>query len=302
MRERMTPSLELIGAAVGLGAQDQRCADGPDALLASGLSGFLNARGIDTVWREIVHEEPELRTHRLKAVTAFCAQLADRVLRSLGTHRFPVVLGGDHSCAIGTWSAVRESIQHKRAPLGLLWIDAHLDSHVPATSPSGAIHGMPLACLLGYGDPPLVNLLRPEAKLKPEHLCLVGIRSYEKGELDLLNRLGVRVIYMEEVRRRGLDAAIAEGLEIVTRGTAGFGLSIDLDAMDPLDAPGVGSPEPGGIRAPELLDALTLVAAHPKLCALEIAEYNPHLDHNGQTARFVGAIVEAVAAPQKISA
>ncbi len=156
--------------------------------------------------------------------------------------RLPCVIGGDHSCAGGTWTGVARMLQGE---LGLVWIDAHMDSHTPATSHTGRLHGMPLAWLLGQGDDALYGL--SAGVVDPEHVALIGVRSYEPEEKERLDRLGVRVFHIEEVHRRGLDTVAAEALAIAARGTSGFGVSIDLDAVTPEEAPGVGTPVADGI-------------------------------------------------------
>jgi arginase len=172
-----------------------------------------------------------------------------------------------------------------------------MDAHTPETTPSGMLHGMPVACLLGYGDPRLAAA-GPNV-LDPGRVCLVGVRSFEDGEAALLARLGVKVIHMQEVRRRGLAAVMAEALAIARGGAAGYGVSLDLDALDPRDAPGVGIAVPGGIRPAALRQALAHLAHDPSLVALEIVEYNPYCDRNGMTARVVEDVVGSLLAPEE---
>jgi len=222
-------------------------------------------------------------------------RLALQVASKLNKHVFPVVVGGDHSCAVGTWSGVRAALP-PRDELGLIWVDAHMDSHVPDTSPSGALHGMPLACLLGRGPASLTELAGPGPKLSSQHVCLIGVRSFESGEKVLLERLGVRIFYMEEVRARGFDAVWREAVAHVKQGTAGYGISVDLDAIDPNDAPGVGTPEREGISGEDLIRALQTLHGDPKLLAVEIAEYNPHLDRQRLTLRLLRRLICAAAA------
>jgi arginase len=194
---------------------------------------------------------------------------------------------------VGTWSGVAAA-HRDRGPLGLLWIDAHLDSHTPQTSHTGLIYGMPLAALLGHGERPFTECLVPGAKVLAQHVCVLGARSYEPEERALLDRIGVRVIGMEEIGRRGVAAALDEALAIVGGAASGYGITLDLDVLDPRDAPGVGTPAPGGLRAAELIPALAAAAGDPRLRALEIAEYNPRRDRNGITAAHALGIAEAV--------
>lgn len=285
-------TLVVIGAASGAGAPDPGTAGGPDALRR--YCAFHDTPLQHIEWDAILRAPRRVRDMPLEAVATLGARLAREVERVLRAGRFPLVVGGDHSCAIGAWSGVHRALAD-RGPLGLIWIDAHMDSHTFATTPSGQIHGMPLAALLGHGDAALTTIDGPEAKLDPQHVCLVGVRSYEAGEAALLHRLGVRVFDMAEIRRRGLAAVFDEALAIVRRGTAGFGVSVDLDALDPAEVPGIGSPVPGGLGRAELAAALAGLANDPAFVAMEIVEYNPRRDRDRLTAEAVGALVDAIA-------
>jgi arginase len=214
------------------------------------------------------------------AVSKLCGLLASAVADACRRGHLPCVLGGDHSCAGGTWSGVARTLQ---GDLGLLWIDAHMDSHTPGTSHSGRLHGMPLAWLLGQDDDPLYGLAT--GVLKPEHVCIVGVRSFEREEAERLERLGVRVFHFEEVVRRGLPTVLAEALAIVTGGTERFGISIDLDVITPEEVPHVGTPVVGGLQSADLGRELERIAAHPTLAAVELVEYSPKLDRDGRSAR-----------------
>jgi len=222
------------------------------------------------------------------AVSKLCGLLASAVADSLRHQRLPCVLGGDHTCAGGTWTGVARTL---RGDLGLVWVDAHMDSHTPGTSHTGRLHGMPLAWLLGQDDDPLYGLA--SGVLDPRHVCLVGVRSYEPEEAERLERLGVRVIFIEEVRRRGLEAALDDALQIASQGTAGFGVSIDLDAVTPEDAPGVAVPAEGGLGGAELARALRRVGGRPELTAVELVEYCPRLDRDGRSAQVAVDLLAA---------
>ena len=196
--------------------------------------------------------------------------------------------------AIGTWSGVaRVAVE----PVGLLWIDAHLDSHTPETSYSGAIHGMPLACLLGRGDKRLLNIGLAGVQVSAGHTAVLGARSYEPEELDFLKASGVRIIDSVELAQRGFADCLHEALGIVTAAPAGFGVTLDLDAIDPLLAPGVGSPEPEGLNARDVLEAVSGIAGLPGFRALEIVEYNPDRDRLGITASLISDLVGRVLPP-----
>ena len=280
----------IVGAASGRGARDSGCEAGPEALRRSPLSTRLWRAGLDPVWDSTLQAEPS--TDNTEAVRGLCIRLSRRVQGIAERGAFPLVLGGDHSCAIGTWSGVAEAVR-QRGRLGLIWIDAHMDAHTPATSPSAALHGMPLACLLGHGEPSLVALLEAHP-FAPEDVCLVGVRSFESDEAELLSRLGVRVFSMDEIDRRGLGEVMAEAQAIVSRGTAGFGVTIDLDVIDPAEAPGVGTPVPWGLECGALAHALAAVSSDPRLVAAEIAEYNPQADKDAHTAGVAAELATAL--------
>ena len=284
-------NIMIIGAASGTGAPDPSTAEGPDALRHYRVFHDTPLQHVE--WDAILRVPRRERDTPLHAVAALGTRLAAEVERVLGSGHFPLVVGGDHSCAIGTWSGVHRVLAPK-GPLGLIWIDAHMDSHTFSTTPSGQIHGMPLAALLGHGEAALTTIDGPDAKLRPEHVCLIGVRSFEAGEAALLQRLGVRVFEMDEVRRRGLAAVFDEALAIARQGTAGFGVSLDLDALDPAEEPGVGTPVPGGLTRAELADALSRLRGDPAFVAMEIVEYNPRRDHGHATADAAGALVGAI--------
>ena len=282
----MQRQVQLIGAAWGLGGADPGCAEAP-AVLAPLAARRLEACGVGTVVGPLIAPAAGERRKTL-AVSRLCGQLASAVADARREARLPCVLGGDHSCAGGTWSGVARTLD---GALGLVWIDAHMDSHTPSTSHTGRLHGMPLAWLLGQADDPLYGLA--SGVLKPEHVCLVGVRSYEPEEDERLRRLGVRVVFMDEVRARGIDAVLGEAIEIARAGTAGFGVSIDLDVVSPDEAPNVGTPVGGGVTSAELARALEHVAGEPSLAALELVEYSPRLDRDGATARVALSLLSA---------
>ena len=282
----MERQVELIGAAWGLGGPEPGCAEAP-AVLAPLLVSELQRCGVP------LHAGPILspvRTERRRqlAVSRLCGLLASAVAAALARGRLPCVLGGDHSCAGGTWTGVARGVQ---GALGLVWIDAHMDAHTPRTSHTGRLHGMPLAWLLGQDDDPLYGLAT--GVVEPEHVSLVGVRSFEPEERERLERLGVRIFYIEEVRSRGLDAVLAEALAIARRGTTAYGISVDLDVVSPDEAPGVGTPVPDGVSAQDLVRALEHIGGHSDLAAVELVEYSPRLDPTGRSARIAVEIVKA---------
>lgn len=282
-----TDYVNLIGFACGMGASNPGCAYGPEVLKQMGLARLLHDCGVNAKWKCTVKTSTQELDKKLRIdyLTLQYRALAQEVANSIRQNERFAVIGGDHSCAIGTWSGAAHQIRNL-GPLGLIWIDAHMDCHTFVTSHSEALHGMPLACLLGYGDHQLTNILSVKPKIAPQHVCLVGVRSFETEEAQLLKNLGVRIIFMQEVKQHGLIHAIKEALTIVNNGTAGFGLSIDLDSIDPLDAPGVGTPELDGLSRNELLEALKIFPLQRELLGIEIAELNPALDQKQITANL----------------
>lgn len=275
----------ITGVACGSGAPDRGCADGPEMLRTLGFFRDLEYTAGRLQWDQTIRV-PAAADDALQAIAGVTGTLARSVARILSEGSFPVVIGGDHSCAIGTWSGVHAHLAGA-GRLGLLWIDAHMDSHTFETSESQAINGMPLACLLGHGDARLTQLMSARPKVLPQDVCLIGVRSFEPGEALLLRTLDVRIYFMDEVKQRGLQEVFREAVAHVSRHTAGYGISIDMDALDPAEAAGVGSPVPDGLHLTELLAALASVHGDRRILALEVAEYNPHRDNNDETALAV---------------
>jgi len=284
----------LIAAASGLGAPDPRCGEGPARIVSGGLADRLREAGLRVAMRPTVRAGRRPGESRASAFHRFCARLARETETSVRSGALPVVLGGDHSCAVGTWGGVAAALG---GPLGLVWIDAHMDAHTPASSHSGMLHGMPLARLLGHGARRGARpgagheRARRRGTIAPRHVCLVGVRSYEPEEAALLAELGVRVIFMREVEEQGLDRALDEALAIACAGTAGYGITLDLDAIDPDDAPGVSVAVGDGLPAAALRRVLAARALDPRLAALELVEYNPYRDADGRTGRLAESLV-----------
>jgi arginase len=289
-------AIQVVGVASGCGARDTGCEAGADALRAMRITARLRAHGYGARWADMIRPVAAYRADTLKAVRKICVRLAKRVEGIVREGDIPIVVGGDHTSAIGTWKGVAHALEH-RGLLGLLWIDAHMDAHTPETSESGMLHGMPVACLLGYGYPELTEIAQG-AKLDPKCVCLYGVRSFERGEAELLGRLGVRVFFMEEIAQRGIPETLVEALSIVTCASAGFGITLDLDAIDPGDAPGVGTPAPNGIRGAEFVSALAGYGGHPGLAGVEVVEYNPYHDRHSATAGLVADALIAILAGQ----
>jgi arginase len=290
--EEQLQILALIGAASRLGMPDSACDQAP-AFLRRHLATLPHLRG-RYAWHALLRASTTLPASGAfppPGLGPFSRRLAKAVDECVAAMRRFMVFGGDHACAIGTWTGAARGLR-PRGDMGLIWIDAHMDAHTLSTSPSGRAHGMPVATLLGHGDPTLEFFggAAPPAVL-PRNLCLIGVRSFESGEAALLQRLGVRIVMMDEVRRRGLAAVLREALDQVSAHTAGFGVSLDLDAIDPRDAPGVTTAVGRGIAADDLLPPLRDACADRRCIGMEVVEFNPPADRNGRTAQLVEQIV-----------
>jgi len=291
--------VSLIGAASGWGAGIRETESGPEALRAFGLADALQKAGISADWSAMIvpqrrwRDAPDLlRADVFRLVLEEDAALADAVAAAMAAQTLPVVIGGDHSIAVGTWGGVARGLE--KAPFGLVWFDAHLDAHTMETSPSLNPHGMSAAVLLGHGAPEFLKI--GGGVLRPENLCYIGARSYEAGEHALLQRLGVRIVYMEEIHRRGLAAVVDDAVAVATAGTNRFGITIDLDGFEPEDAPGIGLKTPDGLRRDEMIPALARLAGRPDLTAIEIVEYIPEFDIDLRTAALTRDLLLALLA------
>lgn len=282
------PRIHLLGYGSGIAAGNPGCGDGPDSIKAAiKSSGLFN----HLPWDKTFY--PKTNLSKLLIVADLCQQLAMSTKTITQEREKFIVFGGDHSSAIGTWSGVQSAIKNQ-GNLGLIWFDAHLDSHTLETSLSGNIHGMPVASLLGYGAPELTHIENSQPTILPENLCIIGARSYESGELDLIKQLGVKVFYIDEVLKLGINRVMKEAIQHVSKDTIGYGLSIDLDGFDPLDAPGVGTPEINGISADAFLPTIQGLLNEKRLYGIEIVEYNPHLDNNHKTEKLILQLISCL--------
>jgi arginase len=201
---------------------------------------------------------------------------------------------GDHSSAVGIWSGVAEA-KRKDGNIGLIWIDAHLDSHTPESSHSKNIHGMPAQFLLGQSNYEMSKILSDSPKIKPQNICFIGIRSYQKEEQDLLNKLGCKIFYIEDVQKNGIANILTQAHKIVTQNTVGFGISIDIDSFDPSIAPGTGYIENGGlIFDQDFSNTLKQITNNNKFLGAEISEYLPANDKNDKTINLIKSILSAI--------
>lgn len=291
MEHSITLGIPLFAYACELGTTHSGAAAGPRHFIQSP-----SFRAIQSLFGAVEYLSSDAKVRGLEA-TSLLSEINHQLALKTEQRSPFITLGGDHSSAIGTWSGVSTRLADQ-GELGLIWFDAHMDSHTPQTTHSGNIHGMPLAALLGYGDPQLTKILSERPKIKAENLCLIGIRSFESEEKEFLDSLNVRIFYREEVEERGIKIVLDEALKIATTETAGFGISFDLDVIDPQDAPAVGTPEPLGLIAKPLLEALKIWNNHPALLGLEIAEFTPQLDQDHRTEKLIAQIITTLWGPQ----
>jgi arginase len=287
------PTVHLLGVASGVGANNQACGLGP-VELEKDLE-LLGNLPVHWVWENCIHP-PEGQYSRLASlgpIAEVSHRLAYEVNDFIHNKQRFAVIGGDHSIAVGTWSGFAHALR-KQGEIGLIWFDAHLDSHTPSTTESGNVHGMPVAHLLGYGATALCSVLDAQPKIRPENLCFVGARSYEKGEHELLQKLNVKIFYIEEVEQKGIHAVMQEAIAHVSKNTVAYGITIDLDGLDPADAPGVGCPVNGGIKAQEFIKSLALLKQDPKMLGVEIVEFNPKEDEDNRTRKVIREILKAL--------
>jgi len=291
----MNKRISIIGVPMDLGA-DRRGVDmGPSAIRYAGVVERLQKMGFDIRDEGDIHvsrpqQYTEIEGHKyLNEVVEANQKLAEAVSNIMRQGRFPLVLGGDHSIALGTIGGVAQHVKN----LGVIWFDAHGDLNTGESSPSGNIHGMPLAACLGYGHPSLVSIAGFSPKVKPEHVVIIGARDLDDPEKELIKRIGIKVFTMHEIDKLGMARVMDEAISHVKRGTDGVHLSLDLDGLDPNDAPGVGTPVIGGVSYREGHLAMEMLADADILCSAEFVEVNPILDQQNRTARVAVALMSS---------
>src|SRR3989440_4984978 len=290
--ENIVPKkIRIMGVPLDLG-QSRRGVDmGPSAVRVAGLEARLEALGhvVEDGGNVAVaiaeqKKEGDPRAKYLKEITATCTKHADMILKTLETGKFPLVLGGDHSVAAGTVAGVAEFYRRQNQKVGLIWIDAHSDINTPETSPSGNVHGMPLAAIMGLGPAELANIYNFSPKVHAENCVLVGVRDIDARERENIRGTGIEVYTMRDIDERGMRQVIEEALRAAGRGTAGYHISLDMDWIDPEDAPGVGTPVRGGASYREGHLAMEIIADHGRMTSFEIVEVNPVIDEHTRTA------------------
>ncbi|MBL8240391.1 MAG: arginase [Bryobacterales bacterium] len=284
-------TIAIIGAPMDLGAGRRGVDMGPSAIRVANIDRRVAALGykvedLGNVAVEQAENSPlgARRARYLKQIAETCSRLAEKVDRAAGQGKVPLVLGGDHSIAVGTVSGMANHFHRRGEKLGVIWVDAHADMNTPQTSPSGNVHGMPLACLMGKGPKALTHLFDWAPKVDPRNVALVGIRDVDSLEALHVSKSGVRAFTMRDIDQKGLSRVMEEAIDIAAAGTAGIHLSFDMDSVDPDEAPGVGTPVRGGITYREAHLAMEILSDTAKLMSLEVVEVNPVLDVANRTA------------------
>ncbi|WP_018131485.1 arginase [Effusibacillus pohliae] len=284
----MKKTVAILGVALDLG-QGRRGVDmGPSAIRYANLQERINRLGYEVVDLGNVNvptpESHRVQNQKLKylpEIVTVSNEVAERVAGEVQAGRLPIILGGDHSISIGSVAGVAKAVRN----LGVIWFDAHGDMNTEETTPSGNIHGMPLAVSLGMGHPDLTQVAGFQPKVQAKNVVLVGARSIDPDERTLIKRSGITVFDMQQIDKRGMSAVMEEAIQIASQGTDGVHLSLDLDAFDPREAPGVGTPVLGGVTYREGHLAMEMLAAANVLTSVDVVEVNPILDVENRTAR-----------------
>jgi arginase len=287
----MAQKVRIIGVPMDLG-QSRRGVDmGPSALRGAGLQPSIKKLGIqvEDIGNLSVKQPEEMpvgekRAKYLQEIAETCADVAAVAEKSLDEGFLPLVLGGDHSIAAGVAAGVANHFRKEKKQIGYLWLDAHGDMNTPESSPSGNIHGMPLAVIMGYGAPELVDLLGFHPKAEPGNIVIVGARDLDAQERKIVKKSGVHVFTMRDIDERGMREVMSDALKYAMDDTAGIAVSLDMDFVDPADAPGVGTPVRGGVTYREAHLAMEMIADTESMVSLEVVEINPILDEHNRTA------------------
>lgn len=285
----------IIGVPCDYGQQRRGVDMGPSAIRYAGVEERLEALGIHVrdegdirIQEMVTHAKQQTNLLNLQETIEVSTALGEKVSAVVDKGQLPLVLGGDHSIAIGTLAGLSRHYTN----LGVIWFDAHADLNTPGTTPSGNIHGMPLAVSLGLGHEALVSILSNKAKVKKENIIIIGARSVDEGERRLIKELGIKVYSMHEIDRLGMAFVMEEALRYLEeREVDGLHLSLDLDALDPLYTPGVGTPVAGGITYRESHLAMEMIQESQLLTSVEFVEVNPILDERNKTADVAVALI-----------
>jgi arginase len=287
----MPQKVRIIGVPMDLG-QSRRGVDmGPSALRGAGLQARIKQLGqqVEDIGNLSVKQPEEMpvgekRAKYLQEIAETCQDIAVTVDKSLDEGFLPLVLGGDHSIAAGVAAGVSAFYRKDKKQIGYLWLDAHGDMNTPDSSPSGNVHGMPLAAIMGYGAPELVDLLGFKPKAEPGNIVIVGARDLDAQERKIVKKSGIHVFTMRDIDERGMREVMADALKYAMDDTAGIAVSLDMDFVDPSDAPGVGTPVRGGVTYREAHLAMEMIADSEAMVSLEVVEINPIIDEHNRTA------------------
>jgi arginase len=287
----MAQKVRIIGVPMDLG-QSRRGVDmGPSAMRGAGLQSSLKKLGlqVEDIGNLSVKQPEEMpigekRAKYLQEIAETCGDVAVAAEKSLGEGFLPLVLGGDHSIAAGVAAGVANFFRKDKKQIGYLWLDAHGDMNTPESSPSGNVHGMPLAAIMGYGAPELVDLLGFKPKAEPGNIVIVGARDLDAQERKIVKKSGIHVFTMRDIDERGMREVMSDALKYAMDDTAGVAVSLDMDFVDPADAPGVGTPVRGGVTYREAHLAMEMIADTESMVSLEVVEINPILDEHNRTA------------------
>lgn len=279
----------VLGVPLDLGASKQGASGGPAAVRRAGLVSVLEGVGVAVadggdIPVPSANGKGSARLQNGAAILKVCRELEKRTRSAVKGGAVPLTIGGDHSLAMGSVAGVAGARREQGDKIGLIWVDAHADFNTPKTSPSGNLHGMPLAHLLGMGDKEFAGLGGFAPKAEPRNVCLIGVRDVDKAEADNLRRSGVRVFSMQEIDRFGLGMVMEQAIDIASEGTAGFHLSFDIDVVDPGSAPGTGTLKRGGLTYRESHLLMELAADSERLLGLDLVEVNPLEDVQNATA------------------
>lgn len=291
--------VSLIGAPTDIGAGHRGALMGPDALRIAGLGEALAERGVDVVDRGNLSgpgnpwQPPENGYRHLAEVVEWNRLVMDAVGAELRAGRLPIMMGGDHCLGLGSITAVARHCRDTAKRLRVLWLDAHADFNTSDVTPSGNIHGMPVACLCGLGPDALVNLGGSSPAVRPEEIRQIGIRSVDQGEKRLVKEYNLDIYDMRYIDEVGMRRAMEEALEGVDEGTH-LHVSFDVDFLDPSIAPGVGTTVPGGPNYREAQLVMEMIADSGRMGSLDIVELNPMLDNRNETARVAVDLVESL--------
>jgi len=294
--------IKILGVPLDLG-QERRGVDmGPSAVRAAGLNHALKSLGHQVEDGGNIHVRLPEEQHfgdrhakYFKEIAEASQEIAHRIYQTLEAGYFPVSLGGDHSVAIGAQAGISRFYRDRNQSVGCLWIDAHADMNTPESSPSGNVHGMPFAATLGHGPAALTQIFGFAPKMRPEECVLIGVRDLDARERRIVRDSGVHVFTMREIDEQGMRTVAEKAIALASEGTAGFVVSFDMDAVDPDEAPGVGTPARGGITFREAHLAMEMIADSRKMLAFELVEINPIIDVMNKTAILgVGLVASAL--------